>query len=548
MKIKNKAKEREILNLLVSGTPEERMLVGELNPYYFAVYYFNHLFHHPFAPFHDDFYDDYHRMMEGELTDAMWCAHRDSAKTTHAKICVTHCICYRKRNFIRWRSEDITNAERALLNITRWLQTNGKIIADFGQLYNEPPNSQRKTRKTMREFITTNDVTVKAVSIYESARGEVSDDARPGFEINDDFETNNTVRSAAKTSQIISNMDEAKGGLAVDGASLYLCNYLSESAAVGHQMQRIEKSSKGVVRNIPVINDKGTISWPGKFVKTNEEAQKINQKREDRSTWVVSLEAKKAELDNYDAEMLNKPATSTNVFFDRDKIEEAIKKAKEPKDTIAGFKVWVDGFVPNHRYAIGGDTSEGIGLDANASVAFDFKHKPGIAAVVGTYANNQIAPDVFAHELKRQGNFFGQCLVCPERNNTGFATLTELKKIYPNIWIAYSTGNVQDRPTQKLGWQMTANNKYNAFYSFKRAFEEGEVLIWDIELLKEMKYYSMMDLTDTTIGLVTRHFDLLTAAVIGWQMREYAFEIRDPYDLYQEGMDDDEEWLKSQPV
>jgi hypothetical protein len=46
--------------------------------------------------------------------------------------------------------------------------------------------------------------------------------------------------------------------------------------------------------------------------------------------------------------------------------------------------------------------------------------------------------------------------------------------------------------------------------------------IYDINVLKEMRSYTTADLTDTKVGLVTRHFDLFMAVVIGWQMRKYA--------------------------
>jgi hypothetical protein len=37
-----------------------------------------------------------------------------------------------------------------------------------------------------------------------------------------------------------------------------------------------------------------------------------------------------------------------------------------------------------------------------------------------------------------------------------------------------------------------------------------------------MRSYTTSDLTDTKVGMVTRHFDLLMAVIIGYQMRKYA--------------------------
>ena len=49
-----------------------------------------------------------------------------------------------------------------------------------------------------------------------------------------------------------------------------------------------------------------------------------------------------------------------------------------------------------------------------------------------------------------------------------------------------------------------------------------EGVILDANVLKEMKAYTNTDLEDSNVGLITRHFDLLTAVVIGWQMRKVA--------------------------
>ena len=60
------------------------------------------------------------------------------------------------------------------------------------------------------------------------------------------------------------------------------------------------------------------------------------------------------------------------------------------------------------------------------------------------------------------------------------------------------------------------------FFEFRKDYNDGKIKIYDKNLLKEMRSYTTMDMTDTKVGMVTRHFDLLMAAVIGWQMRKQA--------------------------
>jgi len=51
---------------------------------------------------------------------------------------------------------------------------------------------------------------------------------------------------------------------------------------------------------------------------------------------------------------------------------------------------------------------------------------------------------------------------------------------------------------------------------------KGLIKIYDINILKEMKAYTNNDLQEMTSGLITRHFDLLMATCIAWQMKDYA--------------------------
>ena len=57
---------------------------------------------------------------------------------------------------------------------------------------------------------------------------------------------------------------------------------------------------------------------------------------------------------------------------------------------------------------------------------------------------------------------------------------------------------------------------------FRRDFNRGEVIIYDMDVLKEMRSFSYGDVTESEKSLVTRHYDLLTAVVIAHQMRKHA--------------------------
>lgn len=87
----------------------------------------------------------------------------------------------------------------------------------------------------------------------------------------------------------------------------------------------------------------------------------------------------------------------------------------------------------------------------------------------------------------------------------------------------------------KWGWETTGSSKRQMLYDFRTDYNDGKIRIHDKDLLKEMKAYSNDDLNDDTVGLVTRHFDLLMAACIAWQMQKHSFKKEDNYDkVYEE--------------
>jgi hypothetical protein len=292
------------------------------------------------------------------------------------------------------------------------------------------------------------------------------------------------------------------------------------------------------------ISEEGVIQW---FInKPNIEVDKITILDSDGNpTWPERYDKEKIELikgdaDDFHGEYMCDPTRADASFFDRDRIDADIAQVKQAHRESAGVKYWGD-YQPHHRYGIGADTSEGIGKDANTFALFDFGIAPNDPGVlIATYYNNRIPPDLFGHELKRVGAEFGNCLVAPEANNTGHATIAAMRG-YPNIYTQKTEGNRQIRHTEKFGWRTTRKSKPQMLFDFRKDYNDGLIKIYDINVLKEMRSYTTADLTDTQIGMVTRHFDLFMAVCIAWQLRKCAVfsynEVDVPYDdepLYRE--------------
>lgn len=209
---------------------------------------------------------------------------------------------------------------------------------------------------------------------------------------------------------------------------------------------------------------------------------------------------------------------SGNKLFDPDKVA----KLKEEEGNKQGDWIFYDVYKPSHRYAIGADVAEGVGQDSSTAVVIDFT--PLKPKVVAEYASNTIAPDIFAHELANVGNRFGNCLIAPERNNHGWATITKLKDIYFNIYKSQShEKEIAFIPTQtpeKLGWHTNGATKPKMLFDLNEAINEELIEITSRGIKEELRTYDKEDLSQVRFDeKQTKHWDRVIALAIAWQMK-----------------------------
>ena len=298
----------------IMNNPEKRKYACEKSIALFSLYYFSEFHHFEMPDFHKDMYEDLN--FDG-LIGALWVAYRESAKTSLAKIGLAHAICYNRKKFILWTSYDLKKASSNLFDIAFALQTNERILEDFGQLFYEPDmeiDEEKKKfskKKSVSEFITVNRIKVKAYSTGTSIRGEVYNSYRPDLIILDDIENSKTIVSEAMTDEVINFMDEMLSGAAPDANFLLLANRLSNAGSVVYFEDKIKSEKNWRVRDIKVVDEAGNITWPQKYVFTDSEAEKINKGIDDPKKRVVSLEQKQRLLGytTYNREMLNTPLT-----------------------------------------------------------------------------------------------------------------------------------------------------------------------------------------------------------------------------------------------
>ncbi len=446
------------------------------------------------APFHKDFDTNTLSVYLVKQDDFINAGFRGCSKTTRNKLLIAFCIANdesQTRKFIKILSSDGSNSKQFVTDIYNMFVTE-RVAQHYPEIFQK---GVKKREETMSSFTTSSGVKITSGTVGMEQRGDVQEESRPDFILYTDFETRKTLRSAVITQAIWDNMEEARTGLAKGGGAVYECNYLSERGNVHRLIQGRQN-----VLITPIIKN-GKPTWEAQY--TLKDIDNIKQN-----------------ADDFVGEYLCQPSASYDVLFDRDCLERQIPK--KPVKIIAGFKIFYE-FNSAHRYGGGADVSGGVGLDHSTTVFIDFTQNPN--RVVATFKSNTIKPDVFGDEIERQCSLFGNPIFAPEANNHGHATIGRLKQIYDNIYLREANDVKKEMVIARdYGWMTTMATKPKMMFELKKAVEDGHLELTDEDIIAELKSYTRDDLMDKAIDprLTTRHFDLLIACAIAWQMRRYA--------------------------
>ena len=462
----------------------------------FTRKYYSRFFDSKDAPFHKEI-DIYNaRIWMGEINSFLNIAFRGGSKTTRTKLFIAFAVLndrLRRKKYIKVLCRESSNSSQFTTDLYN-------LIIAVSSIYPETfKKSALKREETMSGFTTATGIKVQAGTIGSSQRGDVQDESRPDLIIFDDFEDRLTLRSAVVTKSVWDTMEEARTGLSKDGGSIYLANYISEQGNVHKLVEKIE--NKMIT---PIIKD-GEPTWNRYSVEDIERIEK--------------------DADDFVGEYLCKPDASKDVYFDREVLEKM--EIRQPIREIAGFKIYRE-YNPSHRYAGGHDVAGGVGLDSSASVFIDFSTIP--AQVVGTFHSNTVLPEAFGDEIYSESLHWGKCLVAPESNKYDQAILKARQlgaKIYTHPRGKTAKTIYQGNPTYQYGWETNSLTKSKMMSDFRKAVNDGLVVLNDIDLIKEAKAYTRNDLIDRSpdprdVTLSTRHYDVLSAGAIAWQMKDIA--------------------------
>ncbi len=485
-----------------SNTQEETLFKFNI----WARWFFPKFFKSKDAPFHEEIDGRNYRIYRGIDPVFVDIAFRGAAKTTRTKLFVAFCIANDMdhfRKYIKVLSAEGSNSQQIVTDVYNML-INQRIIYFYPEIFRK---TEEKREEKMSVFTTATGVKMQSDTVGTDQRGDIQDASRPDFLWFDDFETRKTLRSAVVTQAIRDNMGEAVDGLSIDGAALYNCNYLSERGNVHILVERYR--SQGFVLITPIkgsIDEKGVHvdgppNWPDAYTSGQ-------------------VETKLKNTEDPAGEYLCTPSAGVDIFFDRKCLEK--QDVKTPIRVIADFKIFHP-YDPSHRYGSGHDVAGGVGLDSSTSVFIDFSTFP--SRVVATFRSNTIKPDTFGHEIAAEADRFGRPIIAVENNKfdmcIGILKLKDVNMFFTEV--EETRAGLPPR-TRYYGWNTNGDTKPKMLFALKKAVEDGHLELSDPDLIAELRSYTRDDLMDAEVDarLTTRHFDLLIAAAIAYQMKNYA--------------------------
>ena len=140
-----------------------------------------------------------------------------------------------------------------------------------------------------------------------------------------------------------------------------------------------------------------------------------------------------------------------------------------------------------HTYQMGVDPSEGI-VDPAAIVIVDEMTGEVVAAWT-----DKVPPHVIADKAILLAREYNDCLIIPERNGNGAATMEHLKVNYDNIYLEEVFGRFDDAESTRLGWNTNVRTKRMLIDNMLDLLRRKLVRIYDKRITREMETFIWSD-------------------------------------------------------
>ncbi len=245
-------------------SPEERLARKEAareDPFAFFTTYLPHYFPQDFAPFHHELVELLDRRPgEGEVVvPVAVAAPREFAKTTLTSFgYVLHQICFGLRHFIIIGSDTEDLASDLTGYIYLELLYNERIRADFGDLVRD--------NWAVDDFVTLNDVRLKARGRGQRLRGLKHKQWRPDLVVLDDLESDKQVKNPRLVRELLDWVQNAVyPGIDAGGNLFWIGTILAKRSALNTVIEAREEQYQHWVRRIyRAITETGESLWPAR--------------------------------------------------------------------------------------------------------------------------------------------------------------------------------------------------------------------------------------------------------------------------------------------
>jgi len=155
------------------------------------------------------------------------------------------------------------------------------------------------------------------------------------------------------------------------------------------------------------------------------------------------------------------------------------------------------------KYLIGADVAGGVGGDYSAAIVMDHDRN-----VVALYRNNRIDPVFFGHVLFYLGRWYNNCLLAPESNSIGLATIQQLHSMnYPNLYQQRKTANVKlGNDINSYGFKTTVSTKVPIISNLQAMIKDYDINIPSSLVLDELRNYILVG-ENNRMQAATGHYD-----------------------------------------
>ena len=129
--------------------------------------------------------------------------------------------------------------------------------------------------------------------------------------------------------------------------------------------------------------------------------------------------------------------------------------------------------------------------------------------------HGHIDPVTFAHEMIKVGKYYNHCMLCPEVEGGGYATIgVILDHNYPNIWMHRWADRAPGKLGHAYGWLTNWSRKNWSIGVLKKLILDGSIILHDGQTVSQLRYFNIRNDGEMGNGSRNRHDDAVMALAI----------------------------------